>query len=74
MERQDVRQHMTFGGGQHFCIGAHLTRVEQRVAYGEWLKRFSSIELAQPLESIKYHVTFATRAPVELYFRNRRAA
>ena len=69
IERPNVQKHMTFGGGQHFCIGAHLTRVEQRVAYREWLKRFSSIELTQPLDSIRYHATFATRAPVALNFR-----
>jgi cytochrome P450 len=50
-----------------------LSRAEQRIAYNEWLKRFSSIELAQPVESIKFHASFATRSPVEVRVRMKRA-
>jgi cytochrome P450 len=71
--RPDSSQHVSFGGGVHFCAGMHITRIEQRVAYHEWLKRFSSIELAQPAESIQFHTTFATRAPVSVQLRMKRA-
>ena len=73
MGRPDLNQHVAFGGGTHFCAGAHLTRVEQRVAYDEWLKRYSSIELAQPVESIEYISTFSSRTPVSIQLRMRRS-
>jgi cytochrome P450 len=67
--RAELAQHVAFGGGAHFCAGAYLSRAEQRIAYHEWLKRFSSLELAQPVESIKFHSSFATRSPVEVLIR-----
>jgi cytochrome P450 len=37
---RDVGQHLTFGYGIHFCLGAASARLEGRVALDEVLKRF----------------------------------
>lgn len=41
--RQD-NDHMAFGGGVHFCLGAHLARMEAQVAIGGLAKRFAKLE------------------------------
>jgi len=42
---RNVGQHLTFGYGAHFCLGAALARVEGRVALEEVLKRFPEWEV-----------------------------
>jgi cytochrome P450 len=43
--RRDDGQHLTFGYGLHFCLGAALARLEGRVALDEVLKRFPDWEI-----------------------------
>ena len=39
-------QHVAFGFGTHFCIGATLARIEARALLDELLDRFETVELA----------------------------
>ena len=48
--RRDPNPHLAFGHGVHFCLGAGLARLEMRVLYEELLARFTSVELAGPVE------------------------
>jgi cytochrome P450 len=47
--------HMAFGGGLHYCLGAPLARVEAEVALRMFLERVSNVEIEtesmEPLES-----------------------
>jgi cytochrome P450 len=40
-----VQRHLSLGYGIHFCLGAHLARLEARVALEEVLKRFPEWEI-----------------------------
>jgi cytochrome P450 len=40
-----VQRHLSFGYGIHFCLGAHLARLEGRIALEEVLKRFPEWEI-----------------------------
>ena len=42
---RDIGQHLTFGYGIHFCLGAALARMEGRVTLDEVLKRFPRWEV-----------------------------
>jgi cytochrome P450 len=37
--------HLAFGGGVHFCLGAHLARLEAQEAIGGLVQRFHNLEL-----------------------------
>ncbi len=39
-------EHLAFGIGTHFCLGANLARVELRIAFEELFRRLPDIDLA----------------------------
>jgi cholest-4-en-3-one 26-monooxygenase len=45
--RRDPNDHVAFGaGGPHFCLGAHLARLESKLMFEAILTRFEGLELA----------------------------
>lgn len=44
--RPNASQHLSFGGGHHYCLGSHLARLEGEVAIGRMLRRFPDMALA----------------------------
>ncbi|MEM9453872.1 MAG: cytochrome P450 [Myxococcota bacterium] len=43
---RDPNRHVAFGVGRHFCIGAHLTRLEGSIAFPRLLERFPRLRFA----------------------------
>jgi cytochrome P450 len=44
--RESAHQHLSFGGGAHYCLGAALARLEGEVAIGSLIRRFPTLDLA----------------------------
>jgi cytochrome P450 len=60
--------HVTFGGGgPHYCLGAHLAKLEVQVMFDLLLPRLESLELAGPPERMRTNFTNALkRMPVRV--------
>jgi cytochrome P450 len=60
--------HVVFGpGGPHFCLGAHLARLETKILFQELLPRLASIELNGPVERLRSNfVNGIKRLPVRV--------
>jgi cytochrome P450 len=48
--------HLAFGFGEHFCLGAHVARLELETVFRHLLVRLESFELAGPVERLKSSV------------------
>jgi cytochrome P450 len=46
-------EHLAFGVGEHFCLGANLARAELAAIFAEVLRRLEGIELAGPVERVR---------------------
>lgn len=54
--------HLSFGIAEHFCLGAHLARLEARVFFEELFDRFSAFEPAGPPVRIRSNLNNAYRS------------
>jgi cytochrome P450 len=45
VRREDARRHLSFAFGPHFCLGAHLARLEAEIAFRAVAARFPDIAL-----------------------------
>jgi cytochrome P450 len=64
-ERFDIartpNEHVAFGEGIHFCLGAPLARLEGAIAIGSVLERFPKLRLVDPVAKLDYRGSLALR-------------
>ncbi len=63
---REPRDHVAFGEGIHFCIGAPLARMEGAIAIGAMLERFPRLSLADPAAPVTYKGSYFLRGLASL--------
>jgi len=65
--RRNPNPHLSFGIAEHFCLGAHLARLEGRVFFEELLATFPTIELTGEPTRVRSNLNNSfKRLPVRL--------
>lgn len=65
LERGNVKEHLAFGNGEHFCPGAGLARTEARIAITRLLDQFEDIRL-DPVNDFPFGDSFVLRGLTRL--------
>ncbi|GIW40318.1 MAG: cytochrome P450 [Candidatus Binatia bacterium] len=63
---RDPNPHLAFGQGTHFCLGAHLARLEAQIALPALFRRFPDLHVDPRVE---YRRSMVLRAPASLRVR-----
>ncbi|WP_031074133.1 cytochrome P450 [Streptomyces sp. NRRL WC-3742] len=66
LDRTEGPVNMTFGHGQHRCLGSHLALMELQVAIGTLLRRFPRLRLAVPPSELDWESGSIWRFPQTL--------
>jgi cytochrome P450 len=67
VERQNVKNHVAFGNGPHFCMGAPLGRMECVTAFERIFARMANLRFAEGRNDFRNHEAVIFRGPQQLY-------
>jgi pimeloyl-[acyl-carrier protein] synthase len=65
--RRSPNLHVAFSSGYHFCLGAHLARLESQIALGALIERFPRMRLAS--DEVQWRQSWTLRALARLPVR-----
>jgi cytochrome P450 len=67
LDRENARQHVSFGAGPHHCLGASLARMEAAIALDRLVTRFPGLALdGEPTWNGRINLRGPARLPVSL--------
>ena len=70
IDRRDVRKHLSFGWGRHFCVGSRVAELQVRVLWEELMKRYQMVEVVgPPVRTRSSFVNGYLELPVRLHAR-----
>ena len=67
VDRENASNHMAFGQGTHFCLGAQLARTELQIAMNSLLRRTDNWRLVEEKNSLKHHPNVLLRGLMDLH-------
>ena len=68
IDRENSRQHLSFGWGVHFCMGSRLAEMQLRVLWEEILERFRMVEVVgEPVRVRSNFVKGFSELPVRVH-------
>lgn len=53
IERPEARKHLSFGHGEHMCVGNMVARLQLRIAIAAFINRFDTLEVVEPPEYLR---------------------
>lgn len=65
MHRANAGEHLAFGKGLHYCLGANFGRLEAQIAVRELARRFPRLSLG-PGQDLTFHPNISFRGPQRL--------
>jgi cytochrome P450 len=67
-QRPNASEHLAFGKGRHYCLGASLGKLETRLAVEHLARRFPRLRLAEG-QQLTFHPNISFRGPLALLVR-----
>jgi len=68
IDRENSRQHLSFGLGGHFCMGSRLAELQLRVLWEEIMQRYREVEVVgEPVRVKSSFVKGFSELPVRLH-------
>ena len=68
IDRENARQHLSFGWGVHFCMGSRLAEMQLRILWEETLRRFRIVEVVgEPVRVRSNFVKGFAELPVRVH-------
>jgi cytochrome P450 len=61
-----INEHLAFGDGIHYCLGAALARLEGTIAFSSLLNRFPTLRMVNPDAPLRYKGSYFLRGLSEL--------
>jgi cytochrome P450 PksS len=58
---REPNKHLSFGLGTHFCLGAHLARLEGQIAISSLLRHLPDLRLTVPASALRWRPGFIVR-------------
>jgi cytochrome P450 len=68
LHRPNASQHLAFGKGLHYCLGANLGKLETEIAVAHLARRYPRLQLA-PGQQLSFHPNISFRGPRALTVR-----
>jgi len=68
IHRKNANQHMSFGHGIHYCLGAPLARLELKIMLEELSQRIPTLDLIEN-QSYTYSANTSHRGPQSLWVK-----